>query len=182
MCSHLDPGAAHVASLDPGSEVEVDFGYQFTVVFVRHRLLQYQSIDEFEVRFLFRQLEVLLRRHADAVIPGLPPRASRRFVAGLPWLADGHAEIAAGVPPELVKRRSENLAKQQLLGAQLTGVSIAGESPKQAVSELEAELVKLARFALDGPRFDLIRGNNNRLTCVPEQNGKFFIKRCHTGP
>jgi CHAT domain-containing protein/tetratricopeptide (TPR) repeat protein len=59
-------------------------------------------------------------------------------------LADGHAEISAGVPPELSRRRSENLANQQLLGAQLTGVSIAGETQKQAVAELEAELERLA--------------------------------------
>ncbi|MGH9873551.1 MAG: CHAT domain-containing protein [Pyrinomonadaceae bacterium] len=59
-------------------------------------------------------------------------------------LADGHAEISAGVPPDLSKRRSENLANQQLIGAQLTGVSIAGEIPKQAVTDLEAELERLA--------------------------------------
>ncbi|HEV7684904.1 MAG TPA: CHAT domain-containing tetratricopeptide repeat protein [Pyrinomonadaceae bacterium] len=59
-------------------------------------------------------------------------------------LADGHAEISAGAPPELVKRRSENLANQQLIGAQLTGVSITGETPTQSVLELEAELERLA--------------------------------------
>src|SRR5258706_10701541 len=59
-------------------------------------------------------------------------------------LADGHAVISAGVPPELIKRRSENLANQQLIGAQLTGVSIAGETPKQTFTELEAELERLA--------------------------------------
>ncbi len=59
-------------------------------------------------------------------------------------LADGHAVISAGVPPDLIKRRGENLAKQQLIGAQLTGVSLAGETPKQTVTELEAELERLA--------------------------------------
>ncbi|MCU1268357.1 MAG: hypothetical protein JWM21_4675 [Acidobacteria bacterium] len=59
-------------------------------------------------------------------------------------LADGHAEISAGVPPDLIKRRSENLANQQLIGAQLTGVSLAGETPKQTSAELEAELERLA--------------------------------------
>ncbi|MDQ2856824.1 MAG: CHAT domain-containing tetratricopeptide repeat protein [Acidobacteriota bacterium] len=59
-------------------------------------------------------------------------------------LADGHAEISAGVPPDLIKRRSENLANQQLIGAQLTGVSLAGEVPKQTSAELEAELERLA--------------------------------------
>jgi CHAT domain-containing protein/tetratricopeptide (TPR) repeat protein len=59
-------------------------------------------------------------------------------------LADGHAEISAGVPAELIKRRSENLASQQLISTQLMGVSIAGEVPKQGVTELEAELERLA--------------------------------------
>lgn len=59
-------------------------------------------------------------------------------------LADGHAVISAGVPPDLIKRRSENLANQQLIGAQLTGVALAGETPKQSFSELEAELERLA--------------------------------------
>jgi CHAT domain-containing protein/tetratricopeptide (TPR) repeat protein len=59
-------------------------------------------------------------------------------------LADSHAVISAGVPPDLIKRRSDNLANQQLIGAQLTGVSIAGETPKQPFTELEAELERLA--------------------------------------
>ena len=59
-------------------------------------------------------------------------------------LADGHAEISAGVPPDLIKRRSENLANQQLIGTQLTGASIAGETPKQTFTELEAQLERLA--------------------------------------
>ncbi|MFZ0060667.1 MAG: CHAT domain-containing tetratricopeptide repeat protein [Pyrinomonadaceae bacterium] len=59
-------------------------------------------------------------------------------------LADGHAVISAGVPPDLIKRRSENLANQQLIGAQLTGVSLAGETPQQSLTELEAELERLA--------------------------------------
>ena len=59
-------------------------------------------------------------------------------------LADGHAEVSAGVPPELVKLRGENLANQELIEVQLTGVSITGESPTQPVAALEAELERLA--------------------------------------
>jgi CHAT domain-containing protein/tetratricopeptide (TPR) repeat protein len=59
-------------------------------------------------------------------------------------LADGHAVISEGVPPDLIKRRSENLANQQLIGAQLTGVSLAGETPQQTTTELQAELERLA--------------------------------------
>ncbi|HSS21685.1 MAG TPA: CHAT domain-containing protein [Pyrinomonadaceae bacterium] len=59
-------------------------------------------------------------------------------------LADGHAEISAGVPPDLIKRRSENLANQQLIAVQLTGVSLTGDSPKQTATELETELERLA--------------------------------------
>src|SRR4029079_16618253 len=49
-------------------------------------------------------------------------------------------------------------------------------------THFEAELVELARLALDGPRFNLIRGDDNRLSRVPEQNAEFFIQRCHAGP
>lgn len=68
----------------------------------------------------------------------------RRARSLLDVLADGHAVISAGVPPNLIKSRSENLAEQQLIGAQLTGVSLAGETPKQTFTELEAELERLA--------------------------------------
>lgn len=77
-------------------------------------------------------------------------------------LADGHAVISAGVPPDLIKRRSDNLAKQQLIGTQLTGVSLAGETPKQTLTELQAELERLAvefeslenQIKAASPRFD----------------------------
>jgi CHAT domain-containing protein len=77
-------------------------------------------------------------------------------------LADGHAEISTGVPTDLIKRRGENLAKQQLLRAQLTGVSLASETPSQTFSELDAELERLAiefeslenRIKSSSPRFN----------------------------
>jgi len=59
-------------------------------------------------------------------------------------LADGHAVISTGAPADLIKRRSDNLANQQMIGAQLTGVSLAGETTKQTFTELEAELERLA--------------------------------------
>jgi CHAT domain-containing protein len=75
---------------------------------------------------------------------GFRTSEQKRARSLLDVLADGHAVISAGVPPDLIKRRSENLANQQLIGAQLTGVSIAGETPKQTFTELEAELERLA--------------------------------------
>jgi len=94
---------------------------------------------------------------AKRVDPTTSPGSSLRFTAEgfriaeqgrarslLDVLADGHAVISAGVPPDLIKRRSENLANQQLIGAQLTGVSLAGVTPKQTVAELQAELERLA--------------------------------------
>lgn len=59
-------------------------------------------------------------------------------------LADGHAEIASGVPPDLFRRRSENRARQQQIEAQLTGPVVTGENRNQSATELEAELERLA--------------------------------------
>jgi CHAT domain-containing protein/tetratricopeptide (TPR) repeat protein len=68
----------------------------------------------------------------------------RRTRSLLDVLADGHAVISEGVPPDLISRRRENLAKQQLIGTQLNGVSLAGDVPKQTAAELGAELERLA--------------------------------------
>lgn len=106
-----------------------------------------------EAAALNAELSLTAKRNNSTAVTG----SSSRFTAEgfriaeqgrarslLDVLADGHAVISAGVPPDLIKRRSENLAHQQLLGAQLTGVSLAGETPPQTFTELEAELERLA--------------------------------------
>ena len=60
----------------------------------------------------------------------------------LDMLAEVNAQITEGVPADLLKRKQENLDRQQEIAAQLTGVSVAtGEQKKP--SDLEKELEQL---------------------------------------
>ena len=60
----------------------------------------------------------------------------------LDMLGEVNAQITEGVPPDLLKRKQDNLDRQQEIAAQLTGISLSGDQ-KQKPSELEAELNKL---------------------------------------
>ncbi|MFN2453575.1 MAG: CHAT domain-containing protein [Pyrinomonadaceae bacterium] len=75
----------------------------------------------------------------------------------LDLIGESHAEITEGVPAELLKRKQEVLNRQQEIAEQLTGATLAGETPKQPVEVLEAELERLAT------EFDSIE-NNIRVT------------------
>ena len=61
----------------------------------------------------------------------------------LDLLSETGADITQGVPPELLKRKEQNLARQQEIAQQLSGVALAGESRKQSVASLETELQHL---------------------------------------
>jgi len=60
----------------------------------------------------------------------------------LDMLSEVNAQITEGLPPELLKRKQENLDRQQEIAAQLTGVSLAADQ-KTKPSDLEKELDKL---------------------------------------
>jgi CHAT domain-containing protein/tetratricopeptide (TPR) repeat protein len=60
----------------------------------------------------------------------------------LDLLAEVNAQITEGVPPDLLKRKQENLNRQQEIAALLTGVSLAADQ-KGKPSDLEKELEKL---------------------------------------
>src|SRR5688572_22976605 len=60
----------------------------------------------------------------------------------LDMLAEVNAQITAGVPGDLLKRKQENLNRQQEIAAQLTGVSVATDQ-KAKPSDLEKELETL---------------------------------------
>ena len=60
----------------------------------------------------------------------------------LDLLAEVNGQITEGVPPDLHKRKQENLERQQEIALQLTGVSLSGEQKKKP-SDLEKELDKL---------------------------------------
>jgi CHAT domain-containing protein len=60
----------------------------------------------------------------------------------LDMLGEVNAQITEGVPEDLLKRKQDNLDRQQAIAEQLTGVSLAAEQ-KEKPSQLETELDKL---------------------------------------
>ena len=60
----------------------------------------------------------------------------------LDMLSEVNAQITEGVPAELLKRKQDNLDRQQEIAAQLTGISLSGDQ-KQKPTDLEKELEKL---------------------------------------
>ena len=61
----------------------------------------------------------------------------------LDLLHETDAAITEGVPAELLKRKQENLDRQQDIADILTGINVSTEELKQKPSELDAELEKL---------------------------------------
>jgi CHAT domain-containing protein len=62
----------------------------------------------------------------------------------LDLLGEAKAEITEGVSADLMKRKAENLIRQQELAQQLTGISLSGGSTKMPIGELETELKRLS--------------------------------------
>jgi len=60
----------------------------------------------------------------------------------LDMLGEVNAQITEGVPPDLLKRKQDNLERQQAIAEELTGISLAPDQ-KQKPSQLEDELDKL---------------------------------------
>ena len=60
----------------------------------------------------------------------------------LDMLGDVNGQITKGVPPDLLKRKQDNLAKQQEIAEQLTGVSVAADQ-KDKPSQLDTKLNEL---------------------------------------
>jgi CHAT domain-containing protein/tetratricopeptide (TPR) repeat protein len=60
----------------------------------------------------------------------------------LDMLGEMNAQITEGLPADLLKRRQDNLDRQQEIAAELTGISLSADQ-KQKPSEMEAELNKL---------------------------------------
>ena len=59
----------------------------------------------------------------------------------LDMLSEVNAQVTEGIPADLLKRKQDNLDRQQAIAAQLTGIALAQEQKKP--SELETELDKL---------------------------------------
>ena len=60
----------------------------------------------------------------------------------LDMLGEVNGQITEGVPADLLKRKQENLDRQQEIAEQLTGISLSGDQ-KEKPSQLEANLDKL---------------------------------------
>lgn len=60
----------------------------------------------------------------------------------LDMLSEVNAQITEGVPPELLKRKQDNLDRQQEIAQALTGVSVAPDQ-KQKPSQMDSDLDKL---------------------------------------
>jgi CHAT domain-containing protein len=60
----------------------------------------------------------------------------------LDMLSEVNAQITEGVPPELLKRKQDNLDRQQEIAEVLTGVSVAADQ-KQKPSQMDSDLEKL---------------------------------------
>src|SRR5256886_5852108 len=60
----------------------------------------------------------------------------------LDMLGEVNAQITEGVPADLLKKKQDNLDRQQQIAEQLTGIALSGDQ-KQKPSDLEDELNKL---------------------------------------
>ena len=61
----------------------------------------------------------------------------------LDLLSETNASITEGIPAELLKRKQENLDRQQEIAEQLTGISLSPDAGKKKPSDLEDDLEKL---------------------------------------
>ncbi|MEP6637319.1 MAG: CHAT domain-containing protein, partial [Acidobacteriota bacterium] len=61
----------------------------------------------------------------------------------LDLLSETNASLTAGIPADLLKRRQENLERQQEIAEQLTGINISNAEQKKKPGDLEDELDKL---------------------------------------
>jgi CHAT domain-containing protein len=62
----------------------------------------------------------------------------------LDMLGEANADITVGVPAELLKRKEDNLARQQEIAQALTGASLSEETNKKSNDDLQNELDQLA--------------------------------------
>jgi hypothetical protein len=61
----------------------------------------------------------------------------------LDLLSETNAAITEGIPADLLKRKQDNLDRQQEIAEQLTGIDVSTDSDKRKPSDLEGELEKL---------------------------------------
>jgi len=96
----------------------------------------------------------------------------------LDMLNETDASITEGVPADLLKRKQENLDKQQDIADILTGVNISSEEIKKKPSELDADLEKLQaeyeeienQIRTASPRYATLTANKPLTVSEVQQN------------
>lgn len=61
----------------------------------------------------------------------------------LDLLSETNAAVTEGIPANLLKRKQDNLDRQQEIAEELTGISLSADADKKKPSDLESELEKL---------------------------------------
>jgi CHAT domain-containing protein len=96
----------------------------------------------------------------------------------LDLLSETDASITEGVPAELLKRKQENLDKQQDIADILTGVNVSSEELKKKPAELDADLEKLQaeyeeienQIRTASPRYAALTANKPLTLAEVQQN------------
>jgi CHAT domain-containing protein len=96
----------------------------------------------------------------------------------LDLLNETDAAITEGVPAELLKRKQENLERQQDIADILTGINISTEEVKNKPAELDAELEKLQteyeeienQIRTASPRYATLTANKPLMLAEVQQN------------
>jgi CHAT domain-containing protein len=96
----------------------------------------------------------------------------------LDLLSETDAAITEGVPAELLKRKQDNLDRQQDIADILTGVTVSSEELKQKPAELDAELEKLQseyeeienQIRTASPRYAALTSNKPMTLAEVQQN------------
>lgn len=96
----------------------------------------------------------------------------------LDLLAETDAAITEGVPAELLKRKQENLDRQQDIADVLTGINVSTEEVKKKPAELDEELEKLQteyeeienQIRTASPRYATLTANKPLMLAEVQQN------------
>jgi len=103
----------------------------------------------------------------------------------LDMLSEVNAQVTEGIPADLLKRKQDNLDRQQAIAAQLTGIALTQEQKKP--SDLEAELDTLQTESDDienqirtaSPRYAALTAAQSNLVILPVAIAYDFVLEDH---
>ncbi|HKP47609.1 MAG TPA: CHAT domain-containing protein [Pyrinomonadaceae bacterium] len=110
---------------------------------------------------------VLSGKGLDYAAEGFKVSEQSRARSLLDLLSETGTSITEGIPADLLKRKQENLDRQQEIAEELSGVSLTPDDKKKKPSELESELEKLQtdfdaienQIRTASPRYASLTGN-----------------------